>query len=77
MKTLDYLHLNNVEVSAIVAGLKQQLADYQILYTNLRGFHWNIKGHGFFILHEKFEGMYDYVAGKIDEIAELIQEHNG
>ena len=72
MKTLDFLHLNNAEVPAIVNGLEQLLADYQIFYTNLRGFHWNIKGHGFFILHEKFEGMYDDVAAKVDEIAERI-----
>lgn len=72
MKTLDYLHLNNAEVPAIVSGLKQLLADYQIFYTNLRGFHWNIKGHSFFILHGKFEEMYDDVAAKIDEIAERI-----
>lgn len=72
MKTLDFLHLNNAEVPAIVTELKQLLADYQIFYTNLRGFHWNIKGHGFFILHGKFEEMYDDAAAKVDEIAERI-----
>ena len=72
MKTLDYLHLNNAEVPAIVSELNQLLADFQIFYANLRGFHWNIKGRGFFILHEKFEGMYDDVAAKVDEIAERI-----
>ena len=72
MKTLDYLHLNNAEVPAVVNELKQLLADYQIFYTNLRGFHWNIKGHSFFILHGKFEEMYDDVAAKVDEIAERI-----
>lgn len=72
MKTLDYLHLSAAEVPAIVTELNQLLADYQIFYTNLRGFHWNIKGHGFFILHSKFEEMYDDVAAKVDEIAERI-----
>lgn len=72
MKTLDYLHLNNAEVPAVVKELKQLLADYQIFYTNLRGFHWNIKGHSFFILHGKFEEMYDDIAEKVDEIAERI-----
>ena len=72
MKTLDYLHLNNAEVPAIVSELNQLLADYQVFYANLRGFHWNIKGHGFFILHSKFEEMYDDAAAKIDEIAERI-----
>ena len=45
MKTLDYLHLDASAVSNVVASLKQLLADYQVFYTNLRGFHWNIKGH--------------------------------
>ena len=72
MKTLDYLHLNESQVANVVAGLNQLLADYQIFYTNLRGFHWNIKGHGFFVLHGKFEDMYNDVANKVDEIAERI-----
>ena len=72
MNTLDYLHLNNAEVPAVISGLKQLLADYQIFYANLRGYHWNIRGRGFFILHSKFEEMYDDAAGKVDEIAERI-----
>ena len=51
MRTLDYIHLDASAVSNVVASLKQLLADYQVFYTNLRGFHWNIKGHGFFVLH--------------------------
>ena len=52
--------------------MKQLLADYQVFYTNLRGFHWNIKGHGFFVLHGKFEDMYNNAAEKVDELAERI-----
>ena len=72
MKTLDYLNLNEAKALNIVAGLQQLLADFQVYYTNLRGFHWEIKGRGFFVLHEKFESMYDDAAAKIDEIAERI-----
>ena len=54
MKTVDFLHLDEVGVNNVVNSLQQLLADYQVFYTNLRGFHWNIKGHGFFILHGKF-----------------------
>lgn len=72
MKTMNYLHLNESKVTGIVSALQQLLADFQVHYTNLRGLHWNIKGRGFFILHEKFENMYDDVAEKIDEIAERI-----
>ena len=72
MKTLDYLHLDENAVQSVVKGLAQLLADYQIFYTNLRGFHWNIKGHGFFVLHSKFEEMYDDAAAKVDELAERM-----
>ena len=72
MRTLDYLHLNESATKNVVAGLEQLLADYQIFYQNLRGLHWNIKGHGFFVLHGKFEEMYNDVAEKVDEIAERM-----
>ncbi|MCB0481459.1 MAG: DNA starvation/stationary phase protection protein [Flavobacteriales bacterium] len=52
--------------------LNQLLADYEIFYQNLRGFHWNIKGKEFFELHLKFEELYDDAFIKIDEIAERI-----
>lgn len=45
MKTLDYIHLDAVAAGKVVEALQQLLADYQVFYTNLRGFHWNIKGH--------------------------------
>ena len=72
MKTLDYLNLNEAKIMNVVAGLQQLLADFQVYYTNLRGFHWEIQGRGFFVLHGKFEDMYNDAAAKIDEIAERI-----
>ena len=72
MKTLDYLNLNEARVANVVTALQNLLADFQVYYTNLRGFHWEIKGRGFFVLHEKFESMYDDAAAKVDEIAERI-----
>ena len=72
MKTLNYLNLNENSVANVVVALQSLLADFQVYYTNLRGFHWEIKGRGFFVLHEKFESMYDDTASKIDEIAERI-----
>ena len=72
MKTLDYIHLDAVAAGKVVEALQQLLADYQVFYTNLRGFHWNIKGHGFFVLHSKFEDLYNDTAEKVDEIAERI-----
>lgn len=72
MKTVDYLHLDADKVNNVVASLHTLLADYQVHYTNLRGFHWNIKGHSFFILHSKFEELYNDAAEKVDELAERI-----
>ncbi|GHT35643.1 DNA starvation/stationary phase protection protein [Bacteroidia bacterium] len=72
MKTLDYIHLDATGANKVVSGLQQLLADFQVYYTNLRGFHWNIKGHAFFVLHSKFEELYDDAADKVDEIAERI-----
>ncbi|MDR1403032.1 MAG: DNA starvation/stationary phase protection protein [Tannerellaceae bacterium] len=72
MKTLDYLHLNASGAEKTVNSLQQLLADFQVFYTNLRGFHWNIKGRSFYVLHAKFEDMYDDAAEKADEIAERI-----
>lgn len=56
----------------IAKGLNDLLANYQIYYQNLRGFHWNIQGKYFFELHIKFEELYNDSAIKIDEVAERI-----
>ncbi len=29
----------------LAAKLNELLATYQVFYTNVRGYHWNIKGH--------------------------------
>ena len=50
MKTLDYIQLDEKKVKNVINGLQQLLSDFQIYYTNLRSFHWNIKGHSFFVL---------------------------
>ena len=52
--------------------LNDLLANYQVFYQNLRGFHWNVKGKAFFELHLKFEELYNDAVIKVDEIAERI-----
>ena len=52
--------------------LNELLANYQIFYMNVHGFHWNIQGDKFFELHPKFEELYTDLLLKIDEIAERI-----
>lgn len=61
----------------LIDKLNNLLADYQIYYQNLRGFHWNIQGKHFFELHAKFEELYNDSALKIDEIAERILTIDG
>ncbi len=56
----------------LVEELNDLLANYQIFYQNLRGFHWNIKGQKFFELHLKFEELYNDAVIKVDEIAERV-----
>lgn len=72
MKTLDYSKLNAQSALATVDKLQQLLADFQVFYSNLRGFHWNVKGKDFFVMHAQFENLYNNAAEKIDEIAERI-----
>jgi starvation-inducible DNA-binding protein len=72
MKTLDFTKLDSVAAKETVISLQQLLSDFQVFYTNLRGFHWNVKGKNFFQLHARFEDMYNDTSDKIDEIAERI-----
>ncbi len=72
MKTTNYLSLDTSATKKVSDELQNLLADLQVYYTNLRGFHWNIKGPRFFQLHEAFEEMYDVVSDQIDEVAERI-----
>ena len=70
MKNL--IGIDKVKAKELVGELNLLLADYQMFYQNLRGFHWNIKGKEFFELHLKFEELYNDAVVKIDEIAERI-----
>lgn len=73
MKTvLELTGLKKEEIKKSVEALKVLLANYQVFYTNLRGFHWHVEGPRFFELHKQFESMYDGVAERIDEIAERL-----
>ena len=72
MKTLDLLGLDEKKVQNVVNELSVLLADLQVFYSNLRNFHWNAKGHGFFVLHSKYEELYNDAAEKVDEVAERI-----
>ncbi|MCC8172080.1 MAG: DNA starvation/stationary phase protection protein [Parabacteroides sp.] len=72
VNTLDYIGLPGAEIQKITDALQQLLADYQVFYANLRGFHWHVQGKQFFTLHVQLEKMYNTAAEIVDEIAERI-----
>lgn len=72
MKTVNLIGLDTEKSKVLVEHLNELLADYQLFYQNLRGFHWNIKGNNFFELHLKFEEFYNDAIVKVDEVAERI-----
>ena len=72
MSNLNNIGIDKNKAAQIAEKLNTLLADYQIYYQNLRGFHWNIRGKEFFELHAKFEELYNDTQLKIDEIAERI-----
>lgn len=52
--------------------LNKQVANWTVMYTKLHHFHWYVKGHHFFSLHEKFEELYNEADAALDEIAERL-----
>ncbi|MBQ0733361.1 Dps family protein [Aquimarina celericrescens] len=69
---MNYLNIEEKKLLPVVLELNILLADYNLYYQKLRGFHWNILGKNFFDLHVKFEELYNDAKIKIDEIAERI-----
>lgn len=68
----NQIGLEPAETGLLATQLNDLLANYQLFYMNVRGFHWNIRGEKFFELHAKFEELYTDALLKIDEIAERI-----
>jgi len=68
----NLIGIERVKAENLIAELNDLLANYQMFYQNLRGFHWNIKGKEFFELHLKFEEFYNDAVIKVDEIAERV-----
>lgn len=52
------------------------LSNLGVLYIKLHNLHWNVIGPQFKAAHEYFEGLYDFVADKLDEVAEFIKMEN-
>jgi len=56
----------------LTTHLNRQLANCNVLYVKLQHYHWYVKGEQFFVLHEKFQELYEQMPATIDEIAERI-----
>ncbi|MBB3332348.1 starvation-inducible DNA-binding protein [Halomonas campaniensis] len=72
MSHTNTIGLHEGSASQLAEQLNELLANYQIFYMNVRGYHWNVKGPQFFQLHEKFEELYTDLLTKVDEVAERI-----
>ncbi|SFT87755.1 Dps family protein [Halomonas saccharevitans] len=72
MSDTNTIGLHEASASQLAEKLNELLANYQIFYMNVRGYHWNVKGRQFFQLHEKFEEFYTDLLTKVDEVAERI-----
>ncbi|MEC9482178.1 MAG: Dps family protein [Halomonas sp.] len=72
MTDTNAIGLNAGNASQLADKLNALLANYQIFYMNVRGYHWNVKGQQFFELHTKFEEYYTDLLTKVDEVAERI-----
>lgn len=75
--TVSLIGLDVTQSQRLTTNLQRLLADYSIMYQNVRGFHWNVTGPKFFELHQQFEELYNMLNDKIDEIAERIRVLSG
>ena len=69
---LTRIGLDTEKSAKLASKLNDLLANYQVFYTNVRGYHWNISGADFFELHAKFEEIYNDLVIKIDDLAERV-----
>ena len=72
MANKNQIGLDTDQSKKLANTLNILLANYQLFYINVRGFHWNITGEKFFELHAKFEELYNDLLLKVDEVAERI-----
>ncbi|TBL81618.1 Dps family protein [Paenibacillus thalictri] len=56
----------------VIDALNRQLANWNVLYVKLHNFHWNVKGPQFFVLHPKFQELYEEAATHVDDLAERV-----
>lgn len=69
--------LSILENKNLVLFLNQTLSNYFVIFVKLHRYHWYVQGKHFFILHDKFEEMYNMFGKDIDVLAERILAING
>lgn len=65
--------MSEADRKKVTASLEKLLADTQILYLKTQGYHWNVTGPQFGVLHTMFEDQYNELAAAKDVIAERIR----
>ena len=63
---------NSDKKQEVREALNLQVANFTVLWTKLHNYHWYVKGHNFFSLHDKFEELYDTASTYVDELAERL-----
>src|SRR5699024_12725327 len=61
----------------LIKEMNVQVSTWSVLYTKLHNYHWYVKGHQFFTLHNKVEELYNEATSHMDEIAERILTLDG
>lgn len=56
----------------LVELVNKEIANFNVLYTKLHNYHWNVTGPHFFSLHVKLEELYNEVTLNMDELAERL-----
>lgn len=73
METLEVTTVQTQDYkTTMTTALNELLSDVQIYTMNVKGLHWNITGKNFFLLHDKYEELYNEADEMVDEIAERI-----
>lgn len=69
--------LDRKDMDQTIAVLNEVLANYGVLSTKVKNYHWNVVGIHFMTLHKFFEALYDDLGEEMDEVAERIRTLGG
>ena len=57
----------------LLTSLNTYISSFAVASVNTKVYHWLITGDNFFVLHEKFEELYNYYTETQDKIAERVR----